>query len=69
MAIWETPEQPTLSGYFVKIKSISVDADSVTRVGSFISCLSPYKSEFSNKRRVFTSGVEEAKLQFKSPNR
>ena len=38
-----TPEQLTLSVSFAKIKSISVDEHSVTRVhvSSVISCLSP----------------------------
>ena len=35
--------------------------DSVTQVGSFISFLSPYISEISSERRVFTSGVGKAK--------
>ena len=34
----------------VLIKSISVDEDSVRCVGSFRSCLSPYKSEILSKR-------------------
>ena len=47
----------------------SVDEDYVTRVGSFITCSSPDKSEISSKRRAFVSGVGEAKLQVKTPNK
>jgi hypothetical protein len=38
MLMWETPEQTTLVGELVKIKSIIVEEKLETRVGSLISC-------------------------------
>ena len=50
-------------------KSIKDDDDSVIRVGSVISCCSPYISEISQSKRVLESKWAEAILQFKSPIR
>ena len=53
---------------FVNITSIK-DDDSVIRVGSVISCCSPYISEISQSKRVLESKWVKAILQFKSPIR
>ena len=38
MPIWEMPEQIILFGLLVNIRSIGVEENSVTRVGSLVSC-------------------------------
>ena len=64
MPICKTPEQTTLLIQFVNITSIKDDDDSVIRVGSVISCYSPYVSEISQSKRVLVSKWAEAILQF-----
>ena len=67
MPICKTPEQTTLLIQFVNVTPIKDDDDSVIRVGSLISCCSPYLSEISQSIRLLESKWGEAILQFKSP--
>ena len=59
----------TSSIQFVNITSIKDDDDSVIRLGSVISCCSPYISEISQSKSVLESKWVKAILQFKSPIR
>ena len=58
----------TSSIQFVNITSIKDDDDSVIRVGSVISCCSPY-IEISQSKCVLEPTWAEAILQFKTPIR
>ena len=54
MPRWMTPEFVTFSGEFVMHKSINVFESGVTRVGSVINWLRPYRTYSAISRAIFT---------------